>query len=239
VGDNRILEMDGLGHVGSFQKCIWALNQEMSILSQTHYQRWFPNTMFVQCCNKAYIIRVDNPAANLIMMLHELGHSGRKIASFVCYQGSYIRQGYQFIYDRDDYARPTPPGFDIEIDNEMDDSVPTVNMMDASSRVFDMSDVAAAIAEADELPVWNADNVEEYFPREFLEINEAGEIIVTLKHGDSKILMTPKYSLYVRLKAIIELSTGNGTTKKTDLCISCMSQSECILHHGQQTVCMF
>jgi len=159
VGDNRILEMHGLGHVGPLRKCIWAPNQEMSILSQTHYQRWFPNTMFVQYCNKAYIIRVDSPAANSIMMLHELGHSGRKVASFVCYQGSYIRMIYQFIYDREDFARHTPPGFDMEIDYEMDDSVRTVNMMDASSRIFDLSDVAAAIAEADELPVWYAANV--------------------------------------------------------------------------------
>jgi hypothetical protein len=54
----------------------------------------------------------------------------------------------------------------MELDNEMEDSVRTVNMMDASSRIFDMGDVAAAISEADELPVWNAANVEEYFPRE-------------------------------------------------------------------------
>jgi hypothetical protein len=86
----------------------------------------------------------------------------------------------------------------------MDDNVRTVNMMDASSRVFDMSDVATVIAEADELPVWSADNVEEYSPRESLEVNEAGEIIVTLKHGDSKILITPEHSLYARLKAIID-----------------------------------
>ena len=85
MGDNRILEMHGLGHVGPLRKCIWAPNQEMTILTQTHYQLWFPNTMFVQYCNKAYIIKVDSPAANSIMMLHELGHSGRKVASFVCY----------------------------------------------------------------------------------------------------------------------------------------------------------
>ena len=138
----------------------------MSILSQTHYQRWFPNTVFVQYCNNAYIIRVDSPAANLLMMLHELGNSGRKVASFACYQGSYIRQGYQFIYDRPDWARPTPPGVDMVIDDELNDSVRTINMMDASSRVFDMSNVAAAIAEAVELLVWSADNVEKYFPRE-------------------------------------------------------------------------
>ena len=46
--------------------------------------------------------------------------------------------------------------------------------------------------------------MEEYFPRESLEVNEAGEIIVTLKHGDSKILITPEHSLYARLKAIID-----------------------------------
>ena len=87
------------------------------------------------------------------MMLHELSNSGCKIASFTCYQGSYIRQGYLFIYDRTDWARPTPPGFDKVIDDEMSDSVRTINMMDASSRVVEMSDVAAAIAETDELPV--------------------------------------------------------------------------------------
>jgi hypothetical protein len=90
VGDNRTLEMHGLGHVGPLRKCIWAPTQEMSILSQTHYQRWFPNTMFVQYCNKAYIIKVESPAAKSIMMLHEMGHSGSKVAFFVCYQGSHI-----------------------------------------------------------------------------------------------------------------------------------------------------
>ena len=204
VGDNRIQEMHGLGHVGPLRKCNWAPNQEMSILLQMHYQRWFPNTVFVQYCNKAYIIRVDSPAASWLLMLHELSNSGRKVASFVCYQGSYIRQGYQFIYDSADWARPTPPGFDMVLDNEMDDSARTINMMDASSRVFDMSDVTAAIAEADDLPVWSADNVEEYFPHESLDVNEAGESIVTLKHGDSTILITPKHSLYARLKAIID-----------------------------------
>jgi hypothetical protein len=57
----------------------------------------------------------------------------------------------------------------------------TVNMIDASSRRFDLSDVAAPIAEAYELPIWSAAIVEEYFPRKSLEVNEAGEIIVILK----------------------------------------------------------
>ena len=69
---------------------------------------------------------MDSPAANSQLMLHELSNSGRKVASvasFVCYQGSYIRQGYQFIYDRTDWERPTPPGFDMGLDNKMDDRV--------------------------------------------------------------------------------------------------------------------
>ena len=37
-----------------------------------------------------------------------------------------------------------------------------------------------------------------------MEVNEAGEIIITLKHGDSKVLITPDHSLYARLKAIID-----------------------------------
>ena len=35
-------------------------------------------------------------------------------------------------------------------------------------------------------------------------INEAGEIIITLKHGDTKVLITPDHSIYARLKAIID-----------------------------------
>jgi hypothetical protein len=41
----------------------------------------------------------------------------------------------------------------------MDDSQTTVNMMDKLSRRFDMNGVAAAIVEADELPIWSADCV--------------------------------------------------------------------------------
>ena len=47
-------------------------------------------------------------------------------------------------------------------------------------------------------------NVEEYFPRESLEVNVAGEVIITLKHGDSKIRITPEHSLYARLEVIID-----------------------------------
>ena len=75
-------------------------------------------------------------------------------------------------------------------------------MMDASE--FNMHEMAEAIAKLDELPVWVGGDIEEYFPRESLEINEAGEIIITLKHGDSKVLITPDHSLYARLKAIID-----------------------------------
>ena len=37
-----------------------------------------------------------------------------------------------------------------------------------------------------------------------MEVNEAGEIIITLMHEDSKVLITPDHSLYARLKAIID-----------------------------------
>ena len=77
-------------------------------------------------------------------------------------------------------------------------------MMDAHNNTFDMSAVSAAIAEADDTPSWIGSDLEEYFPRESLDINEAGEIVITLKHGDSKILITPDHSLYTRLKAIID-----------------------------------
>jgi hypothetical protein len=49
--------------------------------------------------------------------------------------------------------------------------------------------ICQQIAEADDIPSWIGGDVEEYFPRESLEINETGEIIITLKHGDSKILI--------------------------------------------------
>ena len=37
-----------------------------------------------------------------------------------------------------------------------------------------------------------------------MEVNEAGEIIITLKHGDSKVLITSDHSLYARLKVIVD-----------------------------------
>ena len=77
-------------------------------------------------------------------------------------------------------------------------------MMDAHNDTFDMSAVTAAIAEVDDTPSWIGGDLEEYFPHKSLDINEAGEIIITLKHGDSKILITPDHSLYARLKAIID-----------------------------------
>ena len=77
-----------------------------------------------------------------------------------------------------------------------------IYMMDASA--FNMHEVAEAVAELDELPDWVGGEIEEYFPRESLQINDAGEIIITLKHGDSTVLITPDHSLYARLKAIID-----------------------------------
>jgi hypothetical protein len=85
--------------------------------------------------------------------LHKLGLSVRKVATIICHQGSYIRQEYQLTYDRTEYALPTPPEFEMELDNEIDDSQRTINMMDASSWSFNMSDDAAASAEADDLPI--------------------------------------------------------------------------------------
>ena len=79
-----------------------------------------------------------------------------------------------------------------------------IYMMDAHNNTIDMSAVSAAIAEAEDIPSWIGGDLEEYFPRESLDINEAREIIITLKHGDSKILITPDHSLYARLKAIID-----------------------------------
>jgi hypothetical protein len=76
-------------------------------------------------------------------------------------------------------------------------------MMDASD--FNMHDV---VAELDKLPDWVGGNIEEYFPRESMEVNEAGEIIITLRHGNSKVLITPDHSLHARLKAILDSGAG-------------------------------
>jgi hypothetical protein len=44
---------------------------------------------------------------------------------------------------------------------------------------FDMHDVSAAVSELD----WIGGNLEEYFPHESMEVNEAGEIIITQAWG--------------------------------------------------------
>jgi hypothetical protein len=55
-----------------------------------------------------------------------------------------------------------------------------IYMMDANE--IDMHDIAAAV----ELTDWVGGDIEEYFPRDNIKVNEAGEIIITLKHGDLK-----------------------------------------------------
>ena len=79
------------------------------------YSKYVRNDYLAAKYDVYKVIKVAHPAFNSIEMLHELGSSGRKVASFICHQGSYIRQGYQFIYDRTDYALPTPPGFEMEL----------------------------------------------------------------------------------------------------------------------------
>jgi hypothetical protein len=49
----------------------------------------------------------------------------------------------------------------------------------------DMRNVSAAIALADDMTNWDASKIEKYIPREWLERNEAGEIIIYPKQGDS------------------------------------------------------
>jgi hypothetical protein len=83
-----------------------------------------------------------------------------------------------------------------------------IYMMDAHNNTFDMSAVSAAIAEADDIPRCIGGDMEEYFPHESIDIYEAKEIIITLKNGDSKMLITPDHSLYSRLKAIIDSSAS-------------------------------
>jgi hypothetical protein len=177
----------------------------MAILSQPHYQQNFPNTSIVYHYEKAYVMQLKRTATNSKYPLHFLGTEARKVASFRNVNNSYIREEYVFIYSREDYVGnidDSTPAVQIVSKCKTSKDKQKIYMMDAHNDTFDMSAVLAAIADADDIPSWIGGDVEEYFPRKSLEINEAVEIIITLKHGDSKILITPDHSLYARLKAI-------------------------------------
>jgi hypothetical protein len=138
-------------------------------------------------------------------LLQRLGSEGRVIALFHNIGGNFVRNGYEFLYSRIDYVGNIPDSaqaIQMVAESKTEEDEQQIYMMDANE--FDMRDVAAAVAELNELPDWVGGDIEEYFPRESMEVNETGEIIITLKHGDSKVLITPDHSLYARLKAIVD-----------------------------------
>ena len=62
----------------------------------------------------------------------------------------------------------------------------------------------AAVAETLDKPCWEDSVIDEYIPREWLQLNKNGEILITLKHGDVNVLITPEHELYAKVQAIID-----------------------------------
>jgi hypothetical protein len=149
----------------------------------------------------------EGNATNSKRPLHILGTEARKVVSFRNVNNSYICEGYEFIYSREYYVgniEDSIPAVSIVSKCKTSEVQQQIYMMDAHNNTFDMSAVLAEIAEADVIPSWIGSALEEYFPRKSLDINEAGEIIISLKHSDSKTLITSDHSLYVFLKAIVD-----------------------------------
>ena len=89
----------------------------MAILSQSHYQQYFPNTSIVYHYEKAYVMQLKRKATNSKQLLHCLGTEARKVASFRNVNNSYVREGYEFIYSREDYV------------GNIEDSIPAVQIV--------------------------------------------------------------------------------------------------------------
>ena len=134
-------------------------------------------------------MQISAVANSLRQLLRRLGVEGDVIAAFHNIGGNFVKMGYEFIYSRMNFVgniADSIQAVQMVAESKTDEDEQQINMMDASA--FNMNEVAAAVAELDELPDWVGGNIEEYFPRESMEVNEAGEII-TLKHGDSKVFM--------------------------------------------------
>jgi hypothetical protein len=151
----------------------------------------------------SYIVQVSKVANSSRQLLKRLGVEGRVIASFNNTGGNFIRFGYEFLYSRQDFVGNITdfiPAVQMVVESKTEEDEQQVYMMDASD--FVMRDVSAAVAELDELPDWVGGDIEEYFPRKRMEVNEAGDIIITLKHKDSKVLITLTIVFMLNLKRL-------------------------------------
>ena len=131
---------------------------------------------------KYYIVQVSTVANSSRQLLQRLGVEGRVIASFLNIGGNFVRNGYEFFYLRMDYVgtiTDLAQAVQMVAESKTEEDEQHIYMMYANE--IDMHDVAAAVAELDELPDWVGGDIEEYFPRESMEVNEAGEIIITLR----------------------------------------------------------
>ena len=185
---DNYLQVEGVGHVGAIRRCLWTPAQRMAILSPTHYMQFYPRTAFIMHEEKSYIVQVSTVANSSRQLLQRLGVEGRVIASFHNIGGNFVRNGYEFLYSRMDYVgtvQDSAQAVQMVAESNTEEDEQHIYMMDANE--IDMHDVAAAVAELDELPDWVGGDIKEYFPKENMEVNKAGEIIITLKHGDSKV----------------------------------------------------
>ena len=167
---DNYLDVEGVGHVGAIRRSLWTPTQRMAILSPTHYLQYYPKTAFVLHENKSYIVKLSEEAHSSKGLLRRLGNEGTVIAAFTNIGGNFVRMDYEFLYSRMDFIgniADSIPAVQMVAESKTAEEEHQIYMMDASA--FNMHEVAEAIAELDELPVWVGGDIEEYFPRESLE----------------------------------------------------------------------
>ena len=85
------------------------------------------------------------------------------IASFHNIGGNFVRMGYEFLDSRTNFVgniSDSIPTVQMVAESKTEEEEQQINMIDVSD--FNMIDVAAAVAELDELPDWVGGNIEEY-----------------------------------------------------------------------------
>jgi hypothetical protein len=205
-GQRSTIDIHGVGHVGPLKRCLHAPGIPVSIFSPVHYTHWYPDSAFLYTASMAYVLDVDNPSQYGEDALGLL-QASTVITTFQESRGIYRREDYEFIYWR---PHSEVPDFmlhpDISEAKTSDDEAIIYMMMsdvlDADGTI-DVHELLSAITElSDDIPPPGA--VDTYDPLDHMVLTADGSIEITLKQGDSSILITPDHDLYAVLRAIID-----------------------------------
>ena len=151
------------------------------------------------------MLDVENPAQYGEDAL-QLLKASTVITTFRAHHGLYIRDDYEFICWRPCNIPDVPLYRDISKVKTSDDAAMIFIMMAGilnTNNKINVYELLSAITEISD-PIPLPESVETYDPLDHMVLNADRSIEITLKRGDSSILITPEHDLYTVLRAIID-----------------------------------